>query len=230
MPEQATVPANPSRKLAILVSGRGSNMEAIAQAVQSQNWPVTVAAVIAHREEIPAVASARALGLPVRIVPLAKGLERAQHDAELSRCLDELAPDWIVLAGYMRILSEGFVARHEGRLVNIHPSLLPAFTGLDTHRRALAAGVKVHGATVHLVTPELDAGPIIAQAVVPVRPDDDESTLARRVLQAEHRLYPLALRALIEGQIALDGCRARWRNHAPDAMGADPLLLMPELA
>ena len=205
-------------------------MEAIARAVQSQRWPVSIAAVVAHREDIPGVASARALGLPVRIVPLVKGLERAQHDAALSRCLDELAPDWIALAGYMRILSEAFVARHVGRLVNIHPSLLPAFTGLDTHRRALAAGVKVHGATVHLVTPELDAGPIIAQAVVPVRPDDDEASLSQRVLRAEHRLYPLALRALIEGQIVLDGCRARWQDNAAAPTSADPLLLMPELA
>ena len=230
MPEPAAVPALPSRKLAILVSGRGSNMEAIARAIQSQRWPVTVVAVIAHREAIPAVACARALGLPVRIVPLDKALDRAQQDAELDRCLDEVAPDWIVLAGYMRILSAGFVARHEGRMVNIHPSLLPAFAGLDTHRRALAAGVRVHGATVHLVTADLDAGPIIAQAVVPVHPDDDEATLAQRVLQAEHRLYPLALRALIEGLIALDGCRARWRDRAPDASGADPLLLLPEPA
>ncbi|HPU54258.1 MAG TPA: phosphoribosylglycinamide formyltransferase, partial [Burkholderiaceae bacterium] len=230
MPEPATVPATPSRKLAILVSGRGSNMEAIVRAIQSQNWPVTVAAVIAHRDDIPAVASARALGLPVRIVPLTRGLDRAEQDAQLSGCLHELAPDWIVLAGYMRILSEGFVARHAGRMVNIHPSLLPAFSGLDTHRRALAAGVKVHGATVHLVTAELDAGPIIAQAVVPVRPDDSEAALAERVLQAEHRLYPLALRALIEGQIALDGCRALWRGGPPGALAVDPLLLMPETA
>jgi phosphoribosylglycinamide formyltransferase-1 len=230
MPEPATVPATPSRKLAILVSGRGSNMEAIVRAIQSQNWPVTVAAVIAHRDDIPAVASARALGLPVRIVPLTRGLDRAAQDAQLSACLNDLALDWIVLAGYMRILSEGFVARHAGRMVNIHPSLLPAFSGLDTHRRALAAGVKVHGATVHLVTAELDAGPIIAQAVVPVRPDDTEAALADRVLQAEHRLYPLALRALIEGQIALDGCRALWRGGPPDAPAVDPLLLMPETA
>ncbi len=226
-PENTRPPALPEQRLVILISGRGSNMEAIARAAQLEHWPARIVAVIAHREDLPGVAGARALGLAVRIVPLTHRIARAEQDLELSRCLDELSPDWIVLAGYMRILSAEFVARHAGRLINIHPSLLPAFTGLHTHRRALAAGVKVHGATVHLVTADLDAGPIVAQAVVPVRADDDESILAERVLRVEHRLYPLALRGLVEGRVAIEGCRARWRDASS---GTNPLLLLAEFA
>lgn len=215
-------PTAPAR-LVILISGRGSNMAAIVEAARADRWPADIVGVVAHRDDIPGVISARQLGLPVRIVPLQPSAERADQDQALSACIDELAADWIVLAGYMRILSAAFVQRHAGRLLNIHPSLLPAFAGLHTHRRALAAGVKVHGATVHLVTPELDSGPILAQAVVPVLPDDDEAALAERVLRVEHRLYPLALRALLEGRVVLTGCRTRCRDAAAQA---DPLLLM----
>ncbi len=197
----ATTPV-PSRlpRLAILVSGRGSNMAAIVHAARAEAWPATLAAVIAHRDDIDAVRTARALGLTVRIVPLNRALDRAAQDRELADRLDEEAIDWIVLAGYMRILSSAFVRRFAGRIVNIHPSLLPAFPGLDTHRRALQAGVDRHGATVHLVEPELDSGPILGQAVVPVLPGDDETSLAARVLEAEHRLYPRVLRELLTRQ------------------------------
>lgn len=171
-------------------------MAAIARAARADDWPATLAAVVAHRADIEAVTTARALGLPVRIVPLNRALDRAAQDRELADCLAAEAIDWIVLAGYMRILSPGFVERYAGRIVNIHPSLLPAFPGLDTHRRALQAGVTEHGATVHLVEPALDSGPILGQAVVAVRADDDEDSLAARVLAAEHELYPRVLRAL----------------------------------
>jgi phosphoribosylglycinamide formyltransferase-1 len=221
-PSPATVP-----RVALLVSGRGSNLQAIARAAASQAWPARLALVLAHREDIPAVQRARELGLPVRILPLNPALDRPAQDAQISQCLEEAAIDWIVLAGYMRILSPAFVRRHAGRLVNIHPSLLPAFPGLHTHRQALAAGVKLHGATVHLVDEAVDAGPILAQAAVPVLPDDDEAALAARVLQAEHRLYPPVLRALIEGRLALSGKRARWIGASP---AADPLLLWVPVA
>lgn len=130
--------------------------------------------------------------------------DRAQFDAALAECIDTHAPDLVVLAGFMRLLTPGFVRRYEGRLLNIHPSLLPAFTGLDTHRRALEAGVRVHGATVHFVTAELDCGPIVIQAVVPVLPDDDASALAARVLAQEHRIYPQAVRWFVEDRLARD--------------------------
>lgn len=181
--------------------------------------------VLAHREDIPAVASARALGLPVRILPLNGALDRSAQDRELGDCLQAERIDWVVLAGYMRILSADFVRRHAGRLVNIHPSLLPAFPGLHTHRRALQAGVKVHGATVHLVDVEVDSGPILGQAVVPVRAGDDEASLGERVLQAEHRLYPRVLRALLEGRLGSGACDPARRG--PEQGGpaaADPLL------
>ena len=203
---QVSAPISPASlrrpRLAILVSGRGSNMEAIARAARAEDWPATLAAVIAHRADIEAVAKARALGLPVRIVPLNRALDRAAQDRELADCLAAEAIDAIVLAGYLRVLSPAFVQRFAGRIVNIHPSLLPAFPGLDTHRRALQAGVTRHGATVHLVEPELDSGPILGQAVVPVLPGDDEASLAARVLEAEHQLYPRVLRELLE--------RAAW--------------------
>ena len=145
-------------------------------------------------------------------------VSREAYEAELAGLIDAHDPDWVVLAGFMRVLTPPFVARYLGRMVNIHPSLLPSFPGLETHRRALAAGVKIHGATVHFVSPGLDDGPIIAQAAVPVRPDDDETTLAARVLTAEHRLYPMVVRWLIEGRARLLGDQVQW---LPSADGAD---------
>ncbi len=221
-----TTPSSPGRgqRLAILVSGRGSNLVAIARACADEAWPAQIVAVIAHREDIGAVEQARQLGLPVRCVPLDKSLPREVQDERLLSAVRESRPDWVVLAGYMRILSAAFVAAFAGRLVNIHPSLLPAFPGLHTHRQALAAGVKLHGATVHLVTAELDRGPILGQAVVPVRIDDDEASLAARVLEQEHRLYPRVLRALVEGTLVVEDGRSRCPGSPADR---DPLLLMP---
>ena len=192
------------KRIVILVSGRGSNLSALLKACTDEAWPATVAAVISNRPGAPALALAAAHGVPTAVVDHTAHADRAAFDAALAQCIDRFAPDWLVLAGFMRILTDGFVQRYAGRMVNIHPSLLPAFTGLHTHRRALEAGCKLAGATVHFVTPTLDHGPVIAQAAVPVHAGDDEASLAARVLAAEHRLYPMALRWCVEGRLRLD--------------------------
>ena len=175
-------------KVVVLISGRGSNMQALIAA----GIPLT--AVISNRPDAAGLQTARAAGIAAEVVDHRQFPDRPSFDAALSSRIDHHTPDLVVLAGFMRILGADFVNRYAGRLMNIHPSLLPAFTGLDTHRRALEAGCKVHGCTVHLVTPELDHGPIIAQAAVPVLDDDTEDSLAARVLAQEHRLLPAAVR------------------------------------
>lgn len=208
--------------LVVLISGRGSNMEAIVRACRAERWPAAVRAVIADRADAPGLARARALDVPAEAVARQDHPTREAFDAALAERVAAHAPDWVALAGFMRILGAPFVQRFAGRLVNIHPSLLPAFAGLHTHRRALAAGVRAHGATVHFVAPALDAGPILAQAVVPVLDGDDEAALAARVLAAEHRLYPAALRWLVEGRLrGLDDGRVRLEGVPP----AERLLL-----
>ena len=202
--------------MVVLISGRGSNMVAIARACQQQAWPATIASVIANRPDAAGLATARALGLSTEVVDHRAFADRARFDAALAATIDAHGPSLVVLAGFMRVLGDAFVQRYAGRLVNIHPSLLPAFPGLDTHRRALAAGVKVHGATVHLVTPDVDTGPILAQAAVPVLPDDDPDTLADRVQRAEHRLYPQVLRAIVEGRLQLSPQGASWMTPVAD--------------
>lgn len=185
------------KSIVILISGRGSNMEAILGA----NLPLNVKAVISNRPNAVGLATAAARAVPPIVIDHQKYPSREAFDSALAEVIEALAPDYIVLAGFMRVLTQGFVERYPRRMVNIHPSLLPAFPGLHTHRQALAAGVKIHGCTVHFVTPELDHGPIIAQAAVPVLPSDDEHTLAQRVLVQEHRLYPEALRWLAQSRI-----------------------------
>jgi phosphoribosylglycinamide formyltransferase-1 len=201
------------RSLVILISGRGSNMRAIVEAMQSQRWPARVAAVISNRADADGLSWARQRGIPAVTLEHTAFASREAFDSELSSVIDRHAPDAIALAGFMRILGEGFVRRYEGRLVNIHPSLLPAFPGLNTHRQALEHGVKVHGCTVHFVTSRLDHGPIIAQAAVPVLPRDTEQSLAERVLAEEHRVYPEALRWLLEGRLVVEAGVVRV-NHA----------------
>jgi len=196
------------KTVAILISGQGSNMASLVRACRDERWPARIAAVIANRAQAAGLEAARGLGVPVEVVPHAAHAGRESFDAALAERLDALGVDLVVLAGFMRILTEGFVRRFAGRLVNIHPSLLPAFPGLDTHARALAAGVRMHGATVHLVTPTLDHGPILAQAAVPVLDGDDASTLAARVLGAEHRIFPKAVRWLVEDRVRLSEGRA----------------------
>ncbi len=198
-------PAAPEQRIVILISGRGSNMEAIVRACAEQRWPARVVAVIANRADAGGLAFAAANGIATAVVDHKAHASREAFDAELARVIDSHEPDLVLLAGFMRVLGAAFVERYAGRLLNIHPSLLPAFPGLHTHRRALEAGCKAAGATVHLVTPELDHGPIVLQSVVPVLPGDDEAALAARVLATEHVIYPLAVRWFVEGQLEVDG-------------------------
>ena len=193
------------KRIVILLSGRGSNMEAIVQRCDDERWPARVVAVIANKAAAGGLQFAAAQGIATAVVDHRAHASREAFDAELARVIDGFAPDLVVLAGFMRILGAAFVQRYEGRLFNIHPSLLPAFPGLHTHRRALEAGCKAVGATVHLVTADLDHGPIVVQSVVPVRPGDDEAALSARVLATEHVIYPLAVRWFIEGQLRIDG-------------------------
>ena len=207
-----------SANIVVLISGRGSNLEAIHRASLAENWTARVAAVISNRESAAGLDYARAQGIDTAVLDHRLAPNREAFDAELAERIAAWQPRAVVLAGFMRVLSAGFVRRFDGRLINVHPSLLPAFPGLGTHRRALDAGVKWHGATVHLVTADLDHGPIVAQAVVPVLDDDDEARLAARVLEQEHRIFPSAVRALAEGRLRVDGLRVRV---LPEAVRAE---------
>jgi phosphoribosylglycinamide formyltransferase-1 len=191
------------KTIVILISGRGSNMESLLSAVNGGELPVRIAAVLSNRPDAKGLETAAAQGVPVCVVDHKQFAEREAFDAAMAAAIDGFAPDLVVLAGFMRILSDGFVAHYTGRLINIHPSLLPSFPGLHTHRQALEAGVRIHGCTVHFVTPALDHGPVIVQAAVPVLDGDDEASLAARVLVQEHRVYPLAVRWLAENRLRL---------------------------
>jgi len=193
------------KRIVILISGRGSNLRSIAEACRSQDWQARIAAVISNRPDAAGLAYAAERGIATAVVDHRGFRQREAFDAALAQAIDAHAPDIVALAGFMRILGPAFIQRYAGRIVNIHPSLLPAFTGLDTHRRALEAGCKVAGATVHFVTAELDHGPIIAQAIVPVLPGDDEAMLAARVLVQEHAMYPRAVRWLVDGELVVQG-------------------------
>lgn len=189
------------KNIVILISGRGSNMEAIVRACAAEGWPARVAAVISNVPAATGLDFAQQHGIPTAVVDHKAYPSREAFDAAMVAQIDQFSPDAVVLAGFMRILTPGFVQHYSGRLLNIHPSLLPAFPGLHTHQRAIEVGCKVAGATVHFVTPDLDHGPIVAQAVVPVLPDDTAQALAERVLQQEHRMYPQAVRWLVEGRL-----------------------------
>lgn len=191
------------KSIVILISGRGSNMEALLAAVVSGALPVRIAGVLANRPDAQGLETAAAQGVPTGVVDHKQFADRAAFDAAMAEAIDRFAPDLVVLAGFMRILTDGFVRHYAGRLVNIHPSLLPSFPGLHTHRRALEEGVRIHGCTVHFVTPALDHGPVIVQAAVPVLDDDDEASLAARVLAQEHQVYPLAVRWFAEDRLRL---------------------------
>ena len=195
------------KSIVILISGRGSNMQAIVSAVRREDWPVRIAAVISNRADAPGLEFAQQQQIPAIVVPSSGHSDRAAFDKLLQEEIDRHAPDLVVLAGFMRILTPAFVEHYAGRMLNIHPSLLPSFPGLHTHRQALAAGVKVHGATVHFVTAALDHGPIVAQQAVAVRPDDTESSLAGRVLEIEHQLYVDAIRNFLDDRLSIEnGC------------------------
>ncbi|WP_319240821.1 phosphoribosylglycinamide formyltransferase [uncultured Propionivibrio sp.] len=197
------------KRIVILISGRGSNMLSILDAVAAGVLPATVVAVLSNRLDAPGLAAARVRGIPVGVIDHRAHASRESFDSALAEAIDVYSPDLVVLAGFMRILTDDFVLRYAGRMINIHPSLLPLFPGLHTHRQALAAGVRVHGCTVHFVTPTLDHGPIIAQAAVPVVDGDDEAALAARVLVQEHLLYPEAIRWFVEDRLSLVNGRVR---------------------
>jgi phosphoribosylglycinamide formyltransferase-1 len=209
------------KKIVILVSGRGSNMRCIVERCAAERWPATVCAVISNRPGAGGLAFAASCGIAQAVVDHQAFATRDAFDAALMQAIDVHAPDLVVLAGFMRILGPDFVRHYEGRLLNIHPSLLPAFPGLHTHRRAIEAGCKAAGATVHFVTPALDHGPIVIQAVVPVRPDDDEHALAERVLAREHVVYPRAVRWFVEDRLRIERGVVRLA-------GGESQLLLPD--
>jgi phosphoribosylglycinamide formyltransferase 1 len=200
-------------RLVVLISGRGSNMTAIARACRAGEIHAQIACVIADRADAAGLASAAALGAATATVPRSKGEAASDFEARMAEAIDAARPDLIALAGFMRILSAGFVARYLGRMLNVHPSLLPAYRGLHTHRRVLAAGAHQHGASVHYVTPELDAGPVVLQSRVPVRAGDTETALAARVLRTEHVIYPRVIGWVAAG-------RLKWHDGAAWLDGA----------
>jgi phosphoribosylglycinamide formyltransferase-1 len=196
------------KRVAVLISGRGSNMAALIEAAKDKTYPAEIALVASNRADAPGLATARAAGIATEVVDHATyGKDRPEFERALQTVLEKHRIDLICLAGFMRLLTAGFVGRWRERMLNIHPALLPAFKGLDTHKRALETGAKMHGATVHFVVPEMDSGPIIAQGAVAVRDNDDERTLAARVLAVEHRIYPLALKLVAEGRVRVVGER-----------------------
>ncbi len=206
------------KRVAVLLSGRGSNMEALLAAASSPEYPAEIVGVLSNNASARGLSTARARGIEAVCVPQKGFKSRAEHDAAVSEALSEFSPDIVCLAGYMRVLTADIVTAWAGRMINIHPSLLPAFPGLDTHRRALEMGVLIHGCSVHFVTEKTDDGPIIAQAAVPVLPEDDAETLGQRVLTAEHRLYPMALSLVARGEVRLEGDRTVFAG----AGGSDP--------
>ncbi len=201
--------AQATQRIVVLISGRGSNMQAIVQRCKEQHWPAKVVAVLADRPTAAGLAFAQAHGIATGVVDYQAHADRAAFDNTLAAAIDAHQPHLVLLAGFMRILGAAFVRRYEGRLLNIHPSLLPAFPGLHTHRRALQAGCQAVGATVHFVTPELDHGPIVMQSVVPVHPGDDEHSLAARVLATEHVIYPQSVRWFVQGLLKVEEGRVR---------------------
>jgi phosphoribosylglycinamide formyltransferase-1 len=210
--------ASARARVAILISGRGSNMAALIEAAADPAFPAEIALVVSNRPDAVGLVRAAAAGIPTKVVDHKEfGKDREAFERALDSVLQEHGIAILCLAGFMRLLTPWFVGRWEGRMINIHPALLPSFKGLDTHARALAAGVRLHGATVHLVVPEMDSGPIIVQGAVPIGDDDTEASLAARVLAVEHRIYPLALRWLAEGRITVEAGRCRIAGAAaPD--------------
>jgi len=196
------------KRVAVLISGRGSNMAALIEAAKDKNYPAEIALVVSNKPDAGGLVTARTAGIATEVVDHARyGKDRAAFERALQAALEKHRIEIVCLAGFMRLLTPWFVGQWQNRLLNIHPALLPAFKGLDTHKRALEAGVKMHGATVHFVVREMDSGPIIAQGAVAVLPDDTEDKLAARVLAVEHRIYPLALKLLAEGRIRVENGR-----------------------
>jgi len=215
------------RRVAVLISGRGSNMVALLEAAAQPDYPAEIALVLSNRADAAGLARAEAMGVATAIVE-SRGQGRAGFEAAMLAVLAAHRIEILALAGFMRVLTEGFVRAWEGRMINIHPSLLPSFPGLDTHARALAGGVRLHGCTVHLVSAGVDEGPILAQAAVPVLPEDTESALAARVLAEEHKLYPAALAWLAAGRVRLEGGRAIVASEAANLLPSGAPLSTPQ--
>ena len=211
-------------RTAVLISGRGSNMQALVQASRTADYPAEIALIVSNRADAAGLEWAQAQGLATAVVDHQAFARRSDFDERIGEILRESGIELVALAGFMRLMTSEFVNSWQGRMINIHPSLLPAFKGLDTHGRALAAGVKITGCTVHFVTPEVDEGPIIAQAAVPVIESDDEDRLAARVLAAEHRLYPAALRWVAEGSITFENAARAGSG----SVNQDHVLMSPQ--
>ena len=213
-------------KVGVLISGRGSNMTALAEACADKRYPAKIVLVLSNEPGAAGLDRAREFGLAADAIDHRGFADRAAFDAAVTARLEAAGVELVCLAGFMRLFTAGFVEHWRDRLLNIHPSLLPAFRGLDTHARALAAGGRLHGCTVHFVRPELDEGPIVMQAAVPVLPDDTAESLAARVLAQEHRIYPAALRLVADGAVTVDGERIVWHTVRPN----DGWLIDPPLA
>ena len=197
------------KRVAVLISGRGSNMAALIEAAKAKDYPAEIALVVSNRPEASGLLVARAAGIATEIVDHTEfGGDRNRFEGEIQALLEKYRIDIVCLAGFMRLLTANFLEKWQQRILNIHPALLPDFKGLDTHRRVLDAGTKIHGATVHFVVPEMDSGPVIAQGAITVRPDDSEEALAIRVLKVEHCIYPLALKLVAEGRVQIKNNRA----------------------
>lgn len=208
------------KRVVAFISGGGSNMLALVKAAQASDFPAEIVAVFSDKADAGGLAKAEALGIPARAFLRKDFASKEAHEAAILDALDALSPDLICLAGYMRLLSGAFINRYEGRILNIHPSLLPLFPGLHTHQRAIDAGMRLAGCTVHFVTEGMDEGPVIAQAAVPVLPGDTADTLAARVLTVEHKSYPLALRLVAEGKVRMEGGKAVPAGDLPQIDGA----------
>jgi phosphoribosylglycinamide formyltransferase 1 len=212
------------KRVAVLISGRGSNMAALIEAAKDKSYPAEIALVLSNRADAGGLVTARDNGIAAETIDHKQfGKDRKAFDAAMQSVLEMHRIDLVCLAGFMRLLSPGFVGQWQNRMLNIHPALLPAFKGLDTHQRALDAGAKLHGATVHFVVPEMDAGPIIMQSAVTVRPDDTETTLSARVLSVEHRIYPAALQLVAEDRVRVVNGRCLIDNiPVPDTASLRP--------
>ncbi len=205
------------KRVVVFISGSGSNMMALAQACQAPDFPAEIACVISDKATAGGLAKAQNLGIPTLVFERKTYSSKAEHEASILAALGEIAPDIICLAGYMRLISGDFIAPYAGRIINIHPSLLPLFPGLHTHERAIESGTKITGCTVHFVTEGMDEGPVIGQAAVPVLAGDDTDALAARVLTVEHQLYPLALKLLAEGKVRMESGKAVRSDDACEA-------------
>lgn len=217
------------KRVAILISGRGSNMSALIAAAREADFPATIAGVLSDKPGTAGLRAAEAAGIPSVVVARRDFPDREAHDAAIDATLAGFGAEIVALAGYMRLLGAAFAERWQGRLVNIHPSLLPGLKGLDTHRRALDAGLRIHGCSVHFVTADMDGGPLIAQAAVPVLAEDTEETLAARVLRAEHRLYPKALAMVCQGRARMEGGRTVIDRRGMEERNGADVLLAPDL-